>query len=61
MSSDLQGKVAIVTGAAGGIGSAVTRLLSDAGAHVVTSDLEPVEGFVSVAETPRWPRRRIAP
>jgi NAD(P)-dependent dehydrogenase (short-subunit alcohol dehydrogenase family) len=49
MSGDLHGKVAIVTGAAGGIGSAVTRLLSAAGADVVASDLEPVAGLVSVA------------
>ena len=38
-----------MTGAAGGIGSAVTRLLSAAGADVVASDLEPVDGLVSVA------------
>ena len=36
----LQGKVAIVTGAAGGIGSAVARRLSDEGAKVVVVDLD---------------------
>jgi len=35
----LQGKVALVTGARGGIGSAVAALLSEAGATVVSTDL----------------------
>lgn len=36
---DLAGKVAIVTGGAGGIGSATARALADAGASVVVADL----------------------
>jgi NAD(P)-dependent dehydrogenase (short-subunit alcohol dehydrogenase family) len=36
----LAGKTAIVTGAAGGIGSAITRLLLEHGANVVMADLE---------------------
>ncbi len=36
---DLSGRVAVVTGAAGGIGSAVCRLLGSAGAMIVAADL----------------------
>jgi NAD(P)-dependent dehydrogenase (short-subunit alcohol dehydrogenase family) len=45
---ELAGKVALVTGAAGGIGSAVTARLLDAGASVVAEDLDPLsapEGY----------------
>jgi len=37
--SGLEGKVAIVTGAAGGIGAATARALAEAGARVVLADL----------------------
>ncbi len=37
--SGLEGRIAFVTGASGGIGEAVTRLLLEEGAHVVASDL----------------------
>jgi NAD(P)-dependent dehydrogenase (short-subunit alcohol dehydrogenase family) len=60
---DLDGKAAIVTGAAGGVGRATVRLLSERGARVVAVDLSPsvleleaesvlaLEGDVAVAAT----------
>ena len=42
----LSGRVALVTGAAGGIGAAVVRRLTDDGAVVVGADLEPTPGGV---------------
>jgi NAD(P)-dependent dehydrogenase (short-subunit alcohol dehydrogenase family) len=36
----VDGKVAVVTGAAGGIGSALAALLAESGARVVTTDLD---------------------
>jgi NAD(P)-dependent dehydrogenase (short-subunit alcohol dehydrogenase family) len=40
MSGGLDGKVAVVTGAARGIGNAIARGLADAGARVVVADLQ---------------------
>ena len=37
----LQGKVAIVTGAAQGIGRAIAEALAQAGADIVVADLDP--------------------
>ncbi len=45
---DLTGKVAVVTGAATGIGEGIARTLSAAGAHVVTADID-IEGAERVA------------
>jgi len=42
----LEGKVAIVTGAAQGIGKAIARGLEDEGATVVVGDLSPPEGGI---------------
>ena len=42
VTGELSGRVALVTGAAGGIGGAVTELLLAAGAAVVGEDLRPV-------------------
>lgn len=47
---ELQGKVAFVTGGAGGIGSAVVRSLAEAGACVVAFDLD-ATGASGVAES----------
>src|ERR1700744_3367532 len=41
LSENLQGKVAIVTGAASGIGLAVTRKLNEYGVSVVAEDIDP--------------------
>ncbi|MFC5676011.1 SDR family NAD(P)-dependent oxidoreductase [Aeromicrobium endophyticum] len=46
----LDGKVAIVTGAASGMGAAEARLFVDEGAHVVLTDLDDERG-VALAET----------
>lgn len=47
---ELAGRVALVTGAAGGIGSAVTARLLDAGASVVAEDLDPLTAPAGCAE-----------
>ena len=47
--AELEGSVAIVTGAAGGVGGEVVRLLLDAGASVVAEDIDPA---VAELETP---------
>ena len=49
----VDGKVAIVTGAAGGIGSATARLLAKAGARVVATDMRAADGERLVAEIVR--------
>lgn len=45
----VDGRVALVTGAAGGIGSASARLLAKAGATVVATDIRPADGQALVA------------
>lgn len=62
---ELEGSVAIVTGAAGGVGRATVALLADRGARVVAEDIDPtvrelesdlvavVEGDVADVETAR--------
>ncbi|PHS03875.1 MAG: hypothetical protein COA78_17160 [Blastopirellula sp.] len=49
----LDGAVAIVTGAAGGIGKAIASVLSDAGAKVVGVDLTETNGCVACDVTDR--------
>src|SRR5438128_513531 len=50
--TDLAGKVAIVTGAASGIGLAIARDLANRGAHVTFSDIDERNGQAAAAELP---------
>lgn len=49
---ELSGRVAVVTGATGGMGRAITRRLAEAGAHVVATDLatDHADDLLSTAE-----------
>lgn len=49
---DLDGKIALVSGASRGIGEAIARLLAQQGAHVIVSSRKP-EGCEAVAEAIR--------
>lgn len=53
MKVDLQDKVAIVTGAARGIGQATARVLAENGAIVVLADIDEATAKISAAEIPR--------
>lgn len=46
---DLEGKVAVITGASGGIGQTVARLFSEAGAAVLLTDIKKPEGEIATA------------
>ena len=50
MDRDLSGKVALVTGGAGGLGQATCRALADAGATVVVADVNEEVGAAFAAE-----------
>ena len=45
----LEGRVAIVTGAAHGIGAACARVYAQAGAQVVVADIDVAQGEATVA------------
>jgi 3-oxoacyl-[acyl-carrier protein] reductase len=47
-SYDFQGRVAVVTGAASGIGEATATRLREGGAEVAVFDREPVDGYLSI-------------
>ena len=47
--TDLSGKVAVITGAASGIGAAGVEVFVDAGAQVVAADLQDDKGAALVA------------
>ena len=47
---DLDGKIALVTGASRGIGESIARLLAQQGAHVIVSSRK-IEGCQEVADS----------
>lgn len=53
MATTMEGKVAIVTGAASGIGLAIARDLAGRGAHVTLSDIDVEHGQAAAAELPK--------
>lgn len=53
MKADLSGKTALVTGAAGGIGRAISRLLAENGASIVIADIDGGGARDAAAELPR--------
>jgi 3-oxoacyl-[acyl-carrier protein] reductase len=53
MKVDLQDKVAIVTGAARGIGQATARMLADNGAIVILADFDEATAKIAASEIPR--------
>ena len=50
MKADLNGKVAIITGSAGGIGSGIARIFSENGATIIINDLNEEGGLRIVEE-----------
>ena len=47
---NMKDKIAVVTGAASGIGRATAQLLAEAGARVVVADIDAVNGEAAAAE-----------
>jgi NAD(P)-dependent dehydrogenase (short-subunit alcohol dehydrogenase family) len=53
MKADLGGKVAFITGAAGGIGKAIARLFADNGATIVVADINGAGARIAAGGLPR--------
>ena len=56
----LEGKVAIVTGAANGIGRSIAGIFREAGAHVVAADIEPADLCIPADVSVEADARRVA-
>ena len=46
----IQGRVAIVTGGASGIGKAVSKRLAEEGAKIVVTDIQEEMGLITISE-----------
>lgn len=55
----LQGRVAIVTGAAQGIGRAIAETLAEAGADIVVADLDPARSKDAVSAVEKFGRKAL--
>jgi NAD(P)-dependent dehydrogenase (short-subunit alcohol dehydrogenase family) len=58
--SDLAGKIIVVTGAAKGIGAAISAACAEAGAEVIGADRDPCGGIIADLTEPEAPERVMA-
>ena len=59
LANDLMGRVAVVTGAAGGIGFQISQLPQEAGAHVHITDMDAAILARNAAELPAVVQTRV--